>query len=277
MPTTVLYKPAMLLCAVAAVLCCGCGWLADDQVDALRDGRVAANLHTAIHSDPRLAGSDVSFRVRAGEIRIQGDTLTDNQRALAEAIARDTVGVKHIVKPEDDADRQLVAGRANFGLLRDLSSVIALKQQLRARGLGSGVQLDVDGEHVTIYGEVDSKGERRSIVSMLMADPEVSQVVDNTNLASNPGRRRDWRSAFDDSVVTSKVKLAMKLNRRLSEQSIKVKTHQSEVVLNGSVDSRELAALAARIAADVAGVAKVVNKLTVGSSPAGRPGRPRTD
>jgi osmotically-inducible protein OsmY len=267
----------MLLCAVAAVFSCGCGWLDDDQAAALRDGRVAVNLHTAIHSDPRLAGSDVSFRVRPGEILIQGNTLTENQRALAEAIARGTAGAKYVVKLENEPGRPAVAKRANFGLLRDLSSVIALKQQLRVRGLGSGVQMDVDGELVTVYGEVDSKGERRSIVAMLMADPEVSQVVDNTHLKSESGGSPDWRSAFDDSVVAGKIKLAMKLNKRLSEQSISVKTRQSEVTLSGSVDSRKQAALAAQIAADVAGVTKVVNKLAVGSPPKGRSRRTRGD
>jgi len=276
MPIT-LRKPVLFLCTLVPVLCCSCGWMDNDRASALRDGRIAVNLHTAIHADPRLAGADVSFYVQSGDVLIQAATLTDNQRALAVAIARDTVGVKHVVAPEGDAAGQLAAGRANFGLLRNLSSVIALKQQLRMRGLGSQVQLDVGGEHVTVYGEVSSKAERRWIVATLMADPEVSHVVDKTRLASETSRNLDWRSAFDDSVTTSKVKLAMKLNRRLAGQSIKVKTRRSEVVLTGSVDSAELAELAAQIAADVAGVSKVTNKLTVDAPSAGRPRRTRGD
>jgi len=276
MPTT-LHKPVVLLCTVVLVLCCSCGWLDDDQAGTLRDGRIAANLHAAIRADPRLAGADVSFHVQAGDVLIQGATLTDNQRALAVAIAQDTVGVKHVVGPKGDAAQQLAAGRANFGMLRDLSSVIALKQQLRMRGLGSEVQLDVDGERVTVYGEVGSKAERRSIIAALMADPEVGQVVDNTHLASDTSQTADWRAAFDDSVITSKVKLAMKLNRRLAGQPIKVKTRRSEVVLSGSVDSAGLKKLASQIAADVAGVSKVANKLTVDAPSAGRPRRIRTD
>jgi len=276
MPIT-LHKPVLLLCTIVPVLCCGCGWVDSDHADALRDGRIAANLHAAIHSDPRLAGADVSFHVQAGDVFIQSATLTDNQLALAAAIARATVGVKRVVVPKGDTAQQLAIGRANFGILRDLSSVIALKQQLRARGLASQVQLDVDGDRVTVYGQVGSKAERRLIVATLMADDEVNQVVDNTRVVSDTSQKADWRSAFDDSIITSKVKLAMKLNRRLAPYSIKVKTLRSEVVLSGSVDSAELAELAVQIAADVAGVTKVVNKLTVDVPSARGLRRTRTD
>ncbi len=251
-------------CAVSLVLCAGgCGWLSDDYVKALRDGRIAANLHAAIHADPRLTGAEVSFRVEDGEVRIGGSTLTAGQRTLAAVIARDTVWVRRVVERDSRAARPATIQRASFDLLRDLSAVVALKQQLRAKGLGRHVEIDVEGGRVTLHGEVGSKAERRAIVATLRTDPEVNEIVDQTRISSEVGEDSDWRTAFDDSITTAQVRLALKLNKRLADQPVKVRTRRSHVTLRGSVDSAELAALAVQIAGDVPGVDDVSNELVV--------------
>jgi len=250
-------------CIVLSMLCTGCDWLSSDQSRSLRDGRIAANLHAAVHVDPRLSGAEVRFRVRDGEVHIDVDALTERQRALVVAAAWDVPGVTRVVDLKGLGEVVAGPNRPAFGLLKDLSAVVALKQQLRVKGVGSSVQIDIDGEQVTLFGEVSSRAERRSIVETLLDDPEISQVIDHTRLESEPSEEVDWRSSVDDSIITAQTRLAIRLNRRLAGSRIKIKTRRSAVTLYGSVDSPELAELAERIAADIAGVTEVVNQLSI--------------
>jgi len=262
-------KRALILCAVVPVVCCSCGWLSPETTDALRDGRIAFNLAVAAHLDPRLSGTGLSFHVEDGEVRIGGGTLTDDQYSLAATLARDTVGVTRVIGLQDVGEAAI--DRTNFNLLSDLTAMVALKQELRARGLGRRVQMDIDGERVTLYGEVSSPAERRAVVATLLGDPEIAEVIDHTRISSEPEQDSGWRTAIDDSIITAQVKLAIRLNSRLAGHPIKVGTSRGSVTLHGSVPSPELARRAGQIAADVAGVAEVVNELTVSPAPADGP------
>jgi hyperosmotically inducible periplasmic protein len=76
-----------------------------------------------------------------------------------------------------------------------------------------------------------------------------------------------------DAWTTAKVKAALLLNDEVDGPRVNVTTRNGTVTLSGTVRSNEEALAAVRLAAQIEGVGKVVNSLTVGSAIAAR--RPR--
>jgi hypothetical protein len=68
---------------------------------------------------------------------------------------------------------------------------------------------------------------------------------------------------FKDSWITSKTKMAMLGDKRVSSFDIKVKTQRGVVMLRGKVDSAEERSAAERIARGIDGVRSVSNLLQV--------------
>lgn len=69
--------------------------------------------------------------------------------------------------------------------------------------------------------------------------------------------------AADDTAITAKVKMALVKADNLKSGDISVETSGGQVTLTGTVPDASQAQRAASVAADVAGVRKVDNKLTV--------------
>ena len=71
------------------------------------------------------------------------------------------------------------------------------------------------------------------------------------------------KESAQDATVTSRVRTALLLSKRVSPFDIKVETSQGEVTLQGQVTSEEVKAMAGAIAQDTSGVKQVHNNLGV--------------
>ena len=74
---------------------------------------------------------------------------------------------------------------------------------------------------------------------------------------------RSLKELSQDAAITSKVRTALFLSKRVSASDINVKTSQGEVTLTGQVPSEEMKAVAGAIARDTSGAKQVHNELTV--------------
>jgi osmotically-inducible protein OsmY len=72
---------------------------------------------------------------------------------------------------------------------------------------------------------------------------------------------------FRDEALVMKVTTKLQFHKQLLREKIDVKVNQGIVSLSGYVSSPELAQLAAKLTAEVGGVAKVLNGLEVGAPP----------
>jgi hyperosmotically inducible protein len=122
-------------------------------------------------------------------------------------------------------------------------------------------QIDVEsfrGE-VQLNGFVDTADAKSAAAS-------VAKNVDGVSKVTNNLRIRDDRTAgeaVDDATINAKVRAALMGDARTKAHQIEIDTNDGVVSLGGFVDTAASKAAAAKIAGDVAGVAKVNNELEV--------------
>ncbi len=224
---------------------------------SIDEGRTAANLLTSIHYDPFLSASAIQFSVKDKTVAISASALSLSQRTHLATVAESIVGVERVKETYKP-----VIGRGSREIMHDLTVALSIKQQLRAQHIGRRVEIDIEGNQASVYGKVTGPRERSAILNVVLNDPEVESVIDRTTIAPEDDET-PWWNRIDDRLITTQVKLAIRLNNRLARYGIQVETKNATVVLSGTVPTDETARLAGQVTGDVPGVEKVVNNLVV--------------
>lgn len=125
--------------------------------------------------------------------------------------------------------------------------------------LSGAVESDIDRD---LAGEI-AKGVHgvKSVDNRLAVDGKIS-TLSNVKAKTAAGAR-GFKQWFDDATTTAEIKSKLLANRNTQGLKIDVSTQGDVVVLEGAVRSDEELALAERIAANVDGVDRVDNRLTV--------------
>jgi hyperosmotically inducible protein len=129
------------------------------------------------------------------------------------------------------------------------------------------IEASTEGGVVTLRGEVPSVALRRRAETLVGAVPDVRQVVNHLRVSGlttpTPSEERTLGESLDDRTVALRVKLAFSLDRSLAGAPIDVAVFRRVVTLSGQVGAAAQAEAALRIAQETAGVASVVDLLSV--------------
>lgn len=133
-----------------------------------------------------------------------------------------------------------------------------VKQALRAF---EDVKAEVKGGDVILKGYVPTQSEKTKLENQIRQVPGVKYVRDEVKIGQSTLDAIE--DSVEDSAVTAKVKAKILVTKSLESLDIHVKTEQGVVTLSGKVEKAEDIALAGKVAHEVKGVKKVVNKLSV--------------
>ncbi|MFT3868066.1 MAG: BON domain-containing protein [Nibricoccus sp.] len=115
------------------------------------------------------------------------------------------------------------------------------------------VSIDSENGIVTLKGEIDNEKQRNIALETARDIPGVQRVNDEMRIAKQPS----------DERIATEVRGALLLHKNVSLIHTKVSSNEGVVTLTGSAESEAEKSLAARYAADVRGVKRVVNNIQV--------------
>lgn len=147
-------------------------------------------------------------------------------------------------------------------VLDDTAIATKVKASLLADGVTDGLDIDVDVDRgsVRLSGFADSEQEIHQAGKIARSISGVRSVDNRLSLAE--GKRSAGRYV-DDKLLLARVKAALTKNADTSAFEINVEVNRGVVSLSGFVDSDHERSSAEKVAAGVAGVAKVLNNLSV--------------
>lgn len=162
------------------------------------------------------------------------------------------IGVTAVTAASSAADRRTVGIQVEDKNIQ-LKANSALKEKL---GDGANVNVTVYNRQVLLTGQAPDEFTRNRAEGSVSNISNVSSIVNDIQVAGVSS----LTSRSNDAFITGKVKAALIDSQQVSASAFKVTTEAGTVYLMGLVTSSE-ADLAARIAAGVSGVQRVVKVL----------------
>lgn len=132
----------------------------------------------------------------------------------------------------------------------ELRSANRLHEKYGSKNAASVVSFN---RRALIYGQAPSDAVRAEIEALVRGVPNVKDVVNEVQVAGSAS----LGTQSNDAVITTKVKASLAAQNAVPANAVKVVTERGTVYLMGLVSERE-GEQAAKLAAGVAGVAKVV-------------------
>lgn len=115
---------------------------------------------------------------------------------------------------------------------------------------------------VTLFGTVQNNAEKE-LLTKLVEDIHGVKGVQNKMTIAKSDASSTTAEKFEDSVITSKVKMALVLNRSTSASRTIVSTKDEIVTVSGIAKNNAEKELVTKVVEDVDGVNSVVNNMTV--------------
>jgi osmotically-inducible protein OsmY len=213
-----------------------------------------------------------------GVVTLDGTVDTEQKKAEALRIARDTEGVKQVVdRITVHVDAAKVShpvtstipevGQPDPWITAKIQAKYFVDDDIKARN----INVDTVNGRVTLYGTVGSEAERRQAVTIARNASGVKDVVDELRLQPNsgtPGNKAaaTTSGATDDASdlwTTTKIQAKYFIDSEVKGQQIDVDTRGAVVTLTGTVDTAAQKTEAEQLARETEGVSRVVNQLTV--------------
>lgn len=132
------------------------------------------------------------------------------------------------------------------------------------------VSVDAENGVVTLKGKVDNIDQKQLAEDTVRGLPGVTSVNNKITVKSEP------KESSDDWIAL-KVRSSLLYHRNVSLADIDVKVLNSVVTLTGTAENDAAKALAAEYAADIKGVAKVDNQLTIATEAEAKLARERRE
>jgi osmotically-inducible protein OsmY len=220
-----------------------------------------------------LAEEGISIEVSNGMVTLRGTVDTPVQRELAEEAVAALHGVRSIDNqialkpvPQEDADALLA---------RTVKAVLAWHCSAR----GATAKLEVKEGVVILRGEAESDASR-SLAAEYAAGIEGVRSVKNELVAKHAGQGEaapkqqedcgpeplsptEATAGVDDPSVAAQARMALRLHRPTRSLKPGLEVSEGLLTLTGIAPTEEERQLAGRLCADIHGVRKVLNKMTL--------------
>jgi osmotically-inducible protein OsmY len=238
------------------------GALASVQ-NASENAMTTSKVKTALALSKNVSAFDINVDSNQGLVTLNGQVATEQQKELAEEIARQTSGVREVrnnlsvdagARPDPEMER-LGSRVADLDLRSRIAERIKTDNQVGNRGISVNVQDQV----VSLDGRVATDEERRAAESVVWQFDEVREVRNNLEVEARAG----GAASESRDELARRVEFELYSSRAFDLQPINVRSQNGTVILNGQVRSTAERVLAERISADVQGVTAVRNNLTV--------------
>jgi hyperosmotically inducible protein len=253
------------------------------QVFSSSDPTITSSVKANLASSKLLSGYDMNVKTEDGVVTIGGQVPSDDLKALAEGIARQSAGVK-------DVKDLIIVGQdtrpgAGNPRIQDLETRTTVLQGLaRSPELaGKKIDVSVDNQAVTLTGTVESAQQRMIAEEIARISTGVTSVNNAITVpgaptvAPAPGATAPAAgqpggapaSAPESNADLAKhVEFELYSTGAFDVSTMNIKADNGAVTLGGTVRSRAEQLLAERVAQGVSGVKSVSNELKAPAAPA---------
>jgi len=230
------------------------------------DAEIAADVISALATDPATEALDIDVDVEAGVVTLSGEVDSWAERTLAEEASEQVAGV---VAVENDLTYEIVAGRTDQEIREEIRTRLRRDASIDAALVGVAVE---NGE-VTLSGSVGSAAEKTEAGTEAWLVPGVEVVNNNLDVEwwLDGDKATDWEPEWTDANAEEAVESALANDPRVESFEVNVSVDDGVATLTGSVDNLRAKQEAEDEALDTLGVWRVKNHLRV------RPNVIRTD
>ena len=238
------------------------------------EGRVSG----AFAYNSGLDSSDISVDSTGGAVVLKGSVPTMVERDFAETVAKATDGVTTVNNQLTVDENLKLKTRSSFSQkVQDAAITAAVKTKLLTNKGTHGMLVNVDtqGNVVSLSGAVKSERERKLSEQLAYATSGVRQVRNNLTIASTPdrtdqnasrarmGESKDMATAVTDSWISTQVRSFLTFSNDYPGSDVRVTTTNGIVTLEGYARNAQQKTLIENEVAEIVGVKSVNNKLAV--------------
>jgi osmotically-inducible protein OsmY len=246
-------KPLSIMVAAAALLA-----LSVPVVHASKetDSRIESSAQHSYVFKTYLKTDDIKIKSKDGAVVLTG-TVTEN---FHKSLAQETVsGLPGVTSVDNRLETKSAPPAANSDAwLRDKIK-ITLSFHRSVSGLST--EVDVKDGIVTLRGTADSETQKELTTEYAKDVEGVKDVKNEMTVGKAAKTKRTVGEKIDDSSITAQVKMTLLYHRSTSAVYTTVKTNHGVVTLDGNAKSITEKDLATKLANDVNGVKKVINRM----------------
>jgi osmotically-inducible protein OsmY len=220
------------------------------------DARIVASARNSYNFRVHLKGDAIEVASHAGAVTLSGTVANEFHRTLAEETVRDLPGVKSV-------DNRLLLRAEAAATAPDLWTVTKVRTALRYHRNVDDSTMRVSAQDgvVTLAGQAGSSAQK-ALAQNIAENVDGVKQVKNDLLVVPPGAKT-LAEKIDDASVTAQVKAVLLAHRGTRGIATHVKTDRGTVTLRGEARNHAEKDLVARLTADVKGVRRVRNLMSV--------------
>ena len=221
------------------------------------DSRVEYTIKNSYNFKAYLAQDDIAVHCSAGVVTLSGIVLEDYDRSLAAETAADIAGVKSVIN-EITVKGAQPNEQSDDWITMKVKGALAYHKHVSA----TGTDVETVAGVVTLKGQVASEAQKE-LTTEYALDVDGVKKVDNQQTVVGTPAHRTVGAKIDDASITAQVKAALLAHRGTHMLSTRVKTDRGVVTIRGEARNPAEKELVTRLVADLRGVRKVHNRMTV--------------
>lgn len=238
------------------------------------EGRVSG----AFAYNSGLDSSDISVDSNGGAVVLKGSVPTMVEREFAETVAKATDGVTTVNNQLTVDENLKLKTRSSFSQkVQDAAITAAVKTKLLTHRdtHGMAVNVDTQGNVVSLSGTVKSDKERKLSEQLAYATSGVRQVKNNLTVGGTAdtadqntsrarmGESKDMATAVTDGWISTQIRSFLTFSNDYPGSDVRVTTTNGIVTLEGYARNAQQKSLIEKEVGEIVGVKSVNNKLDV--------------
>ena len=206
-----------------------------------------------------LQEDDIAVDAKEGAVTLTGTVAEPVHKTMAQDLVEALPGVVS-VDNQLATTAEAAAENADMWIARKVKLALMFQRNVNA---GATTVEAKDGV-VTLTGETDNEAQKALTAEYATDIEGVTEVKNELTVAAVPAlEARTMGEKLDDMSITAQVKAALLTHRSTSAIQTKVVSRDGEVTLTGVAQSEAEKALAGKLVADINGVTRVKNEMTV--------------
>jgi len=228
--------------------------------ESSEDAATSTKVKTALMLSRHVSPFDIDISTKQGAVSLAGQVPSEEVKAMAGAIAKDTSGVKELhnnlvvdpgTRPNPESGR-LTERVADLEIKMIAEEALRKSPELKE----IPISLAVQERKVSLNGVVETESQKNLAQQIVWGVQGVTGVVNNLSVTTPT-------NATPEDKLAKRVEFELYSTKAFSLNTLQIHSLDGTVTLAGSVSTRAEKLLAEKIAQTVNGVRKVVNNLSV--------------
>jgi len=222
------------------------------------DARIVSAAQKTYNFRVYLKDDAVEVASRGGAVTLTGTVANEFHKDLAQETVQSLPGVKSV-------DNRLLVRTGAPGTASDawLATKVGTALSWHRNVDASATQVSAHDGVVTLSGRVSSAAHRALAEDIARNVEGVKDVKDDLEVAAAAPSRKTLAEKIDDASITAQVKAALLAHRGTHMLTTRVKTDRGLVTIRGEARNAAEKELVTRLVADLRGVRKIQNRMTV--------------